>query len=344
MSCSECKKNGKDSSDHKAKNSKKCPYNEKNKKSLRSTTNIDERHIANANNDAVETVVYRHLKKEDVSDEITSNVIPCGANKFKDAINNFHKEYPELSRTVEHLGGLNSSKDYTFKNKEKNLNIETKKTKKIINNEIIKKTPWIYYCEFLQGQLKNKEFQKFLKDYSEEKIIKSYYEKVIIPYKIKNKIDGDIDFKNYLKTLYVMGAVNKEKMLNDTNILVGARNLMKHILKMKNMTTLWKNFQNEYMKTHRLDDIEFEKAIKERLLNKDIWICIGKNDTYIVEGPQCISLKFKEIKIGKTTNVLLYDLELKKPSDNLSYLVKMEFRLHWKNGGQGVGNPNFMLK
>jgi len=43
MTCSECKKNGKDSSDHKVKTSNKCPYNEKNKKSLRSTTKLSDR-------------------------------------------------------------------------------------------------------------------------------------------------------------------------------------------------------------------------------------------------------------------------------------------------------------
>ena len=43
MTCSECKKNGKNSSDHKVKNSKKCPYNERNKKSLRSTIKLSDR-------------------------------------------------------------------------------------------------------------------------------------------------------------------------------------------------------------------------------------------------------------------------------------------------------------
>lgn len=43
MGCSECKKNGKESLDHQKKTSKICPYNEKNKISLRSTTTLSDR-------------------------------------------------------------------------------------------------------------------------------------------------------------------------------------------------------------------------------------------------------------------------------------------------------------
>jgi hypothetical protein len=98
------------------------------------------------------------------------------------------------------------------------------------------------------------------------------------------------------------------------------------------------------MIAHRPDDAEFEAMVKKRLAQKHIWIVIATDYAQEIEGPQCISLTFDKVKSGTTTSVLQYILELKKPSEENSYKVAMEFRIHWKNMGQGVGNPNFMLK
>jgi hypothetical protein len=314
-----------------------------------SRTRIDERTIAWATNDARELSIYRLLKGEAI-DSGALNTIPCGAAAITNLIKNMSLRYPQLSSTIKQVGGMNS-KDYIFEHNNMPQNIELKTANKKLSKAALTKlqqTPWIFSCEFLQGQLKNKEFQTFLGPYKESIIIKQYFEKVIQPFMDKYKIEGPIDWENYVKVIYTLGSEQRTKMLADTRIALGARNLIKFLQEDKAaqtyIVTAWKTFCNTFMEAHRPDDTEFEAMVKKRLAQKHIWIVITTGYAQEIEGPQCISLTFDKVKSGTTTSVLQYILELKKPSEENSYKVAMEFRIHWKNMGQGVGNPNFMLK
>lgn len=312
-------------------------------------TRIDERTIARATNDARELTIY-HLFKGDPIDTEVVNTIPCGAEAITTLIKSMSLRYPQLSSTIKQVGGMNS-KDYIFQHNNIPKSIELKTATKKLSKAALAKlqqTPWVFSCEFLQGQLKNKEFQTFLGPYKESIIIKQYFEKVIEPFMDKYKIEGAIDWENYVKVIYTLGSEQRTKMLADTRIGLGARNLIKFLQEDKDaqkyIVTAWKSFSNMFMTTNRPDDAEFEVIVKKRLAQKDIWIVITTGYAQEIEGPQCISLTFDKVKSGTTTSVLQYILELKKPSEENSYKVPMEFRIHWKNMGQGVGNPNFMLK
>lgn len=315
---------------------------------LRSSSAIDGRHIANATTDARETTVLRLFKGEEVDPDYVNNILPCGVLKMTPLINKMLHTYPSLSETIEWVGGF-KSKDFKFKHPETSKNIEFKSTKTKLSKAALsnlEKKPWGPYCEFRQGQLKNKESQSFLGPYKEEIIITQYFDQVIKDFVIKHNIEGPIDLESYKNAIYPY-AEAQVKMLADTRIALGARNLIKYLKENKaaktELANLWKTFSNNYMISHRLNDDELEAVIKKNLAQKHIWICISKDSAEVIEGPQCVSITFKKVKSGKTTSVLEYELELKKPSEKHSYKVPMEFRLHWKHGGQGVRNPNYML-
>jgi len=312
-------------------------------------SHVDERTIARATTDARESTIQRLFKGESITAEYITNILPCGAEPIQTLVQNMTTRYPQLSSSIEQVGGM-SSNDYKFQHNTASINIELKCSNKKLSKLAltkIQKTPWIFSCEFLQGQLKNKEFQTFLGSYKEEIIIKQYFEEVIKPFMEKYKIEGPIDWENYTKVIYTVGDVARTKMLVDTRIALGARNLIKFIrnnkVAEKDLSKQWKTFCNKFMEQHRLKDVEFEAAVKKRLSQKHIWIVIAKDYAQEIEGPQCISLAFDKVKIGKTSSVFQYILELRKPSEETIYKVPMIFRVHWKNMGQGVGNPNFML-
>lgn len=317
---------------------------------MTSRPKIDGRHVANSSNDARESTVDRMLKGEVIVAEYVSNVLPCGSQRMTDLVATMHAKYPQLQATIERVGGM-QSKDYRFQHDNQLKKIELKSVNKTLSKAALAKiqlTPWAYSCEVLQGQLKNREFQQFLGPYKEDVLVKQYFEEVIVRFMEKYNIQGPIDWENYKKVIYTLGSEKRNKMLADANIALGARNLIKFIQENKAakayLAKAWKVFSNIFMATNRLDHDQFEAALKKRLAEKHIWIVISKNCAVEIEGPQCVSLMFDKLKTGTTTCVLQYILELKKPSEEHTYKVAMEFRLHWKNIGQGVGNPNFMLK
>jgi len=320
-------------------------------KDMRSSTKVDGRHIAGATTVARELTVYRLFKGETIESDQINNILPCGVTQANSLIASMNTQYGStLPSTIKQIGGF-KGKDFRFQYGDTMKNIEMKSTDKKLSYAARQKLllkPWNAYCEFLQGQLKNIEFQSFLGPYSESVIIKQYFEEVIVPFMKQKSIQGEIDWQSYKNVIYTMGQNAREKMLADTKILQGARNLIQHLIENKTsqneLVKEWKAFQNKYITTHRLNEKEFEAAVKKRLAEKDIWICLTKDYAQEIEGPQCMSLTFDKVKIGKSTSVLQYILELKKPSEKTSYKVPMEFRLHWKNIGQGIGNPNFMLK
>lgn len=94
MVCSECKKHGKESTDHQKKSSKLCPYNEKNKKSLRSNTKLSNR----ININSVDSIDKRkdfRLAILNVLNEIISD--PSSLKKDDSKMNSFLQSQGNVS-------------------------------------------------------------------------------------------------------------------------------------------------------------------------------------------------------------------------------------------------------
>ena len=106
----------------------------------------------------------------------------------------------------------------------------------------------------------------------------------------------------------------------------------------------WKSFQDTYLSTHypRAEDIL--AVVKEIIEVKDWWICTTKTDVFLIEGLCVESVSFKESKFLKDTRILLYTMTVRPKSSATTTQVPLELRFHWKNGGQGVQNINFLLK
>ena len=100
-----------------------------------------------------------------------------------------------------------------------------------------------------------------------------------------------------------------------------------------------------YLKEHAPSEKDMYRVVRDVIETKDYWICITKNHAVIVDGLKVNGLTFGDSKFYRDSRVLKYELEMKTPSeDEECTKVPMELRFHWKNGGQGVQNINFLLK
>jgi hypothetical protein len=113
-----------------------------------------------------------------------------------------------------------------------------------------------------------------------------------------------------------------------------------------NIKTEWKSFQDTYLTTHQPKAEDILAVVKEIIEVKDWWICTTKTDVFLIEGLFVESVSFKESKFLKDTRVLMYEMTVRPKSAAAAAATKvpLELRFHWKNGGQGVQNINFLLK
>jgi hypothetical protein len=175
-------------------------------------------------------------------------------------------------------------------------------------------------------------------------MIKHWFDNVIINEIVpKYSIEGPITYNSYYTMLFKTAKAASKKY-NNATLPAGTRALFKYFHEHRTKddnnyrASLWKRFSKAWMETHRFDDALVLELIQATLNKKDIWICTTKNDAYIIEGPKCTEITFKELKTGTDTTVLVYEATLVKPSTGLVYNVDIKFRFYWKNGGQGVHN------
>jgi hypothetical protein len=252
--------------------------------------------------------------------------------------------------------------DFYFEKDGATKRIELKTGKSTSTLEKLTKKPWSAYGQFFQGFLKES------KDYDESKraniinfakpLIRRWYDEIIVADLMKRyKITDLIDFASYYYLMF-QSSSTAAKHYNNPKLALGARKLFKLFQesgicgKGKKVTNpgekmyisrLWKGFANEFIKANKLTDAQMLSIINSSLSQKDVWICTTKTNAFIIEGPRCLGVKFKKITEGNDVITMIYEAELKKPSDAESYVVDIEFRLTWRNCSQGIHNLAFQI-
>ena len=305
---------------------------------------MDGRLMACKNNKIREKILYQCIKGETVTDSELKQSFKCGPGKMRDMVRKLIEKYPDIPGTIKQIGGQGNNYDYTFIHEGKSMNIELKTNDLSTKYEILEKVPWTGYGQLIQIMLdvKDEKYKPLFQSFDTEGMIEAWFHEVIISVLVpKYEIQGEITYESYYKLLFKT-TETASKQYNNESLSLGTRNLFKyfhqHRTKEDNKyrSKLWNDFCSRWMQTHRFDNEFASELLKATLLKKDIWICTTKNDAYIIDGPQCVSMEFKELKKGKDATVLVYKTSLQS-KDNI-YDIDIEFRIYWKNGGQGVHN------
>jgi len=321
----------------------------------------DDEMCARATTDIQEEILYKLFKGEAVPDSDISAYFKCGSAKIHKCVTSLQGTYPSLKDSIKKMGGQGNF-DFYFQIDDETKRIELKTGKSTATLEKLTKKPWSPYGQFFQGFLKES------KDYGESKradiinfakpLIKQWYEVVIVGDLMKRyKITDPIDFASYYYLMF-QSSSTAAKQYNNPKLALGARKLFKLFhesgicgkgKKVKNpgekmyISRLWKEFANAFIKANKLTDAQMLSIINSSLSQKDIWFCTTKTNAFIIEGPRCLSVKFKNITEGNDVITMIYEAELKKPSEAESYIVNIEFRLTWRNCSQGIHNLAFQI-
>ena len=306
---------------------------------------LDGRLDACRNNTKREKLLWECLKGRPVKNEDLRTSFACKPEQIHALVETLTTNYSELRESIVQIGGQANNYDYTFQHRGRSLNIELKTNTSATKYSTLVRTPWVGYGQLLQLFLnvKDPKYQTLLTSFDTEGMIRSWFDTVIwkeiVP---KYQIQGDLTYESYYTMLF-KSAKEAAKKYTDTGIPVGTRNLFRyfheHRTKSDNTyrATLWKDFSKEWMKTHRFADVPALELLQATLNKKHIWICTTKNDAYVIKGPTCTTLRFDTVKSGHDATVLLYKATLFEPALG-EYTADIEFRMYWKNGGQGVHN------
>jgi len=106
----------------------------------------------------------------------------------------------------------------------------------------------------------------------------------------------------------------------------------------------WRTFEEKWMPEHLLNHTALEAHLRKVIEEKDVWIAINNKGAHWIEGFRVTGLRY--IKCAKKAQggcVYHYVLLLQKKSGGEIREVPIIFKFNWKNGGQAVQNPNFMI-
>lgn len=193
--------------------------------------------------------------------------------------------------------------------------------------------PWVDTVQFLQGQLKSATGTRILGDCG-EMMFKAWYDRVIA------REAPDVSYEAYKKIAHAMGTKGKY----DAAAVAYINSLRTDKTRQADLQAKWLEFETAWLSEHTLNHAELESTVRATIEDKDWWLCISGSAAHWIEGFNVRSVSFigrKAKKCGGTT--FLYTLCLQKKSGGECKDVSMEFKFHWKNGGQAVQNLNYLL-
>lgn len=314
--------------------------------------------------DEQEYTLYKLMQGLEVDDTHIKKYFTCGSSEIRAVVLKLQTMYPTLKDTIKLKGGQANFDFYFTDESGITRRIELKTTtKKGLPLSTLQKKPWASYGQFFQAFLKETtvcdeskcvNIIRFAKP-----LIQKWYEDVIVGVLMdRYGIDKtSINFESYYYLMFKSIAEAKKQFNND-KLAKGARDLFKTFESLgicgkkdkvtnpsekKFISDLWKEFANTWMRDNRISNEHMLDIINSSLSQKDIWICTTKANAYIFEGPICLNITFNKKTADNEVVTLVYNAELKKPSEAESYIVDIEFRLNWKNCSQGVHNLAFKL-
>jgi hypothetical protein len=242
--------------------------------------------------------------------DIPEGMFPC---KLK-------REDAPYDVSVKHAGGLGLHYDFVFENGER---VEQKITsKKGSPRSILRFQPWKDTVQFLQGQVKSQLGIKMLGDCGEP-MLRGWWE---------NAIDPSIPYEDYKKAMYDFRGTSCEFI----------RELRKDKALQKEIQAKWLTFEETWFDSHAPVLEHVKEVVESTLSQKDWWLCVSKSGAEWIRGPRLLDLRYvgtKNKKMGGKT--FLFEMLMEQEGEEKT--IPLELKFHWKNGGQGVQNLNFML-
>lgn len=279
----------------------------------------DERRRATALSKKRESTLGRILRAEHVESSAIFSDLHVSPNEVYALVSRLRTLYPKSIHAVEH-GGLGTPYDYTWEHEGRTLGVELKSSKSPCRYEAAVTRPWLPSVQFLQGQLTNPRFQAMLGSLGTP-LLNAWYDYI-------RHLVGDVSREDYI------AAVGK----------IGDKGPVQTLLRSRKsaLASAWDVFSIQYLPTHLPDLASLTEIVTTTFLAKDVWIVFTPTSCLYVEELRCEKISFVAVGVKKKRVTAEYVLELCSKTIG-RYTAPMSFRIHWKNGGQGVLNPNFML-
>ena len=310
----------------------------------------DKRTIANTLNEDREALMLSVLTGKAVDATALNAAFPAGASKLANLYTLLRTKLGE-DITIERKGGLGAHWDFTATTSAGvSHRIELKcSDKKLSKKELaaLPTQPWLIAVQFLQGQLKSAVGRRFLADCGDMMMSMWFSERITefckthaasLPASCATMTEAE-----YITAMYDINAKTKAQKTPGYAFINTLRDNKDLATAIK---TEWKSFQDTYLSTHQPKAEDILAVVKEIIEVKDWWICTTKSDVFLIQGLAVETVSFKESKFLKDTRILMYEMTVRSKGAALDTAVKvpLELRFHWKNGGQGVQNINFLLK
>ena len=297
---------------------------------------MDARHNATATTTQREILMADLLSGKELTAEQLGR-FPCTAEELRSLQKRFKEKFPTATQT-KRIGGMGKHHDLcTTRSAIAFVREELKvKSENGSSHETLLWRPWIDTVQFLQGQIKSKIGQSFLGDCGTPMLQEWFNIVKIISAGVPEA--AAMTSAGYEKAMSTIGMKGTQEAAAKAfiNALRGSDDL-KALIKGE-----WLRFEERWFQAHTLNHNALLGLIKEIIEEKDMWICVSKNACHLIEGLKVDNLAYigerNKPKGGKSFH---YTLTLRRGEETKE--VPLECKFHWKNGGQGVQNLNFML-
>lgn len=310
----------------------------------------DKRTIANVLNEGREAIMLSILSGKATNAVAITSAFPAGAAKLSTLYASLRTKLGE-DITIERKGGLGAHWDFTAITPDhKEHRIELKcSDKKLSKKELtaLPIQPWLIAVQFLQGQLKSAVGRRFLSDCGDAMMTFWFSERITEFCKThSSSLPASCATMTEAEYITAMYDINAKSKSNKSPGYAFINALRENDTLATAIKAEWKSFQDTYLSTHQPKADDILAVVKEIIEVKDWWICTTKADVFLIEGLFVESVSFKESKFLKDSRVLMYEMTVRPKSATAAAATKvpLELRFHWKNGGQGVQNINFLLK
>ena len=253
------------------------------------------------------------------------------------------------------MGGQSNNYDYKFTDGAgAEHKIELKSSKSAINKAELERVPWKSACQLLQVYLdaKDEKYGALFASFDVAGLWTSWFETVVRPVLMPTYgIADPIDFRSYFRLAttksvkaaqaYIGKVLADKGRFERDGMTVGAIRLFQfchsHRTPPDNQYRegLWHGFLEGWLAGHRFADAAVFQLVRETLNKKTSWICTGSNGAYLIRGPTCTGVAFREVKREKKATKLQYECAMVHPAYP-PYSITIKVNFYWKNGGQGV--------
>jgi hypothetical protein len=263
---------------------------------------------------------------------------PCSPEKMFEFQKLFQERMP--SARVSRAGGMRKHYDMIIEREGKNENVELKVTSNPPSPLTqLQWRPWMDTVQFLQGQLKSAIGRRFLGECGEP-MVEAWYHTQVMPFIQRKQLTDclTMTYNGYSKALFTIGMKGKQEdaARQFITLLRSSPELREE------MQSLWLSFETAWFQTHTLDHAGLHTLVKEVIEVKDYWFCVSTQGIQWIDGLKVNGLKY-EGPFAKPKGGTTFHYTLTLSRGDLTQDVPLICKFHWKNGGQAVQNPNFLL-